>query len=734
MKKYLALALFPLTALAQPAAEDTKLDGALRHLLTVHHGLRTTRGTAADTLIRVRDRKVSLTAPIPVTLTVTDGPRVAERIVAAGHSATAITGTFVTARIGIDFLPTLSTWEEVQQVRIARKFSKRMDKARVATGVDKIHNGTNLETPFTGKGVIIGIIDQGFEYRHAAFLTPDGQTSRVRAVWDRSDEKRTTRPTTDIPTGGEKTATHATHVANIAAGSKLPGMAWHGVAPEAELIFIPSTFDEDEVPEDVQYIKEFAEKENKPWVVNMSFGSYIGSHDGLSDYDQAIAALTGKSGFITAAMGNESGQALHTTGTIVKGQPRYMLLNDDNTTEGDVILTIWNQATDHQKHIKTTPFLYYNRRIDERDQAFWDKHILTETEVHHRSGKEVHNYLVHLEDIRKELNLPSVEFGVKVELSAAETRPQTIHAWTTDMYGQFSSTTITGESKNMLRGDDLYLAGEGSASIPTAIAVGSFNSSNSYYSYRAGGERRITGFAVDVLSYFSSTGPSLDTQYPKPTVAAPGALITSAYNKFATGSEDDGLVDINGDNISGFYTLNNTRHYYGLMQGTSMAAPFMAGTLALWLQANPELDHGQVISILRETSTRDEHFTQKSQEFEDFSTDLWNPAFGFGKVNAYDGLKKALQLVTGIGGVNNSSAPLTLLTTPDAWRVLFNTPERFAQIRVFNPAGQLLHSASYDHLAQGQEVILPLRDLPPGAYLINFRTAGSNTTRRVLVK
>lgn len=52
-----------------------------------------------------------------------------------------------------------------------------MDVARQTTGADNVQNGDGLDTPYTGKGVIIGVIDQGFEFRHIAFL--DSSTIRV---------------------------------------------------------------------------------------------------------------------------------------------------------------------------------------------------------------------------------------------------------------------------------------------------------------------------------------------------------------------------------------------------------------------------------------------------------------------------------------------------------------------------------------------------------------------------
>jgi hypothetical protein len=64
------------------------------------------------------------------------------------------------------------------------------------------------------------------------------------------------------------------------------------------------------------------------------------------------------------------------------------------------------------------------------------------------------------------------------------------------------------------------------------------------------------------------------------------------------------------------------------MQGTSMASPHVAGVVALMLQAQPNLDHDAVVTILQETARGD-----------DFTGSLPNYAFGYGKVDALAALQ-----------------------------------------------------------------------------------------------
>ena len=59
-----------------------------------------------------------------------------------------------------------------------------MNKARTETLVDNVQSGKDLTTPFLGKDVVIGIVDNGFEYGHINFYNTDGTQLRVKRVWN----------------------------------------------------------------------------------------------------------------------------------------------------------------------------------------------------------------------------------------------------------------------------------------------------------------------------------------------------------------------------------------------------------------------------------------------------------------------------------------------------------------------------------------------------------------------
>ena len=71
---------------------------------------------------------------------------------------------------------------------------------------------------------------------------------------------------------------------------------------------------------------------------------------------------------------------------------------------------------------------------------------------------------------------------------------------------------------------------------------------------------------------------------------------------------------------------------YGFYSGTSMAAPHVAGIVALMLERNPNLTVREIREILAQTATKLNTMEfSKTKEY-----GLWNEYYGYGLVNAYD--------------------------------------------------------------------------------------------------
>ena len=720
------------TASANHAAERLdldKVDPAL-HTLLLEDRPHALRGQAAEgqalahVLIETRDAQ-GLAADYTAALATPLG----EHLVALSADAATLRRLAADAR--------------VLSIAPRRTYAPLLDAARRSADVDRVQTGTGLDTPFDGRGVIIGIIDRSFEYRHPAFLDSEGR-SRILALWDRSgyrpgaDGSLPVDSTTiadatdrvDLQGGG-----HGTHVAAIAAGSEV-GNRLRGVAPGASLVLIPSTFEGAELIEDVRFLRGFAERRKMPWVANLSFGSQIGPHDGTTAYDRTLSALTGPGGIIVAAMGNEGVDNLHIGATLRPGETRYVRFTRNKKGEDGVYpnaeLALWGQTPDRTVRFKVRPYVLTQGRLIAYDAAFWQRCADIRSGANRNNLKEHWSIVLHMNRIRVDVNDPAAEIVLAVTLPGSEKHERDFHLWCERHQGAFSPTAVPGHAAEHLAPTADYLVGEGAATIPAAIAVGSYTSRKDYpdalHPNARGNRPNVVLNGLDVIglrSYFSSNGPGLDTLRLRPTVLAPGSIVCSALNALAPGFNPEAKTTFVADVLR----RGDRTYYYGAMQRTSMASPFVAGCVALWLQASPTLTPDEIKDIIRRSSRRPAAMHNAE----------WTPLYGYGRIDAFKGLKLALEhaKTTGIARPSRSEAPVSLDLSADAWRILFNADEPQATVTLSSLDGRTLLTRSLQRPRQGSELVLTPADLPsagsaPHVLLLRIVTPGAVVTRKVI--
>ena len=116
------------------------------------------------------------------------------------------------------------------------------------------------------------------------------------------------------------------------------------------------------------------------------------------------------------------------------------------------------------------------------------------------------------------------------------------------------------------------------------------------------------------------------------------------------------------------------KYSWGVESGTSMATPVVTGTLALWLEAVPDLDVEDIREVLKNSSTHDE-FTGESA----------NGYYGMGKLNAEAGLKYLLENV-GIGSTADDSG-IRFDYDRQAGRLSLYTTENIREATVYDVSG-----------------------------------------------
>lgn len=202
------------------------------------------------------------------------------------------------------------------------------DTARVMHHVDAVHSGDYpLIDAYTGKDVIIGIVDQGLDHNHPDFIDQNGDKRLIR-YWDHTITNPTNTPQpygygqvwseNDIATGAitsnETSTGHGTTVTGMATGNGSANGRNKGIAPDANIIVVESNFNLPNwtltIADACDYIFSVADSLNKPAVVNLSLGSYLGSHDAKDPAGVYIDELLDeKSGRIVVAAAGNSGKA-----------------------------------------------------------------------------------------------------------------------------------------------------------------------------------------------------------------------------------------------------------------------------------------------------------------------------------------------------------------------------------------------------------------------------------------
>lgn len=173
---------------------------------------------------------------------------------ALGVRVNCVFDDFLTAYIPVDKLERVSNLPGVTDVQMSRLLELCTDSTLSKTHALQVLNGADYGLPqaYDGSGIIIGIIDNGFDYQHRAFRKTDDPTAtRIVRVYDPMDS--TGHPlvvgtntlagsifmgdqidtlTTDCP------ESHGTHTASIAAGAHVNG--YGGMAPGADIVLCSS--------------------------------------------------------------------------------------------------------------------------------------------------------------------------------------------------------------------------------------------------------------------------------------------------------------------------------------------------------------------------------------------------------------------------------------------------------------------------------------------------------------
>ena len=586
----------------------------------------------------------------------------------------------------------------IEYLELAKTVHSKLDKALSAAQIDAIHQGSMLSQAYTGKDVVVGIIDVGFDYTHPTFTDPETGDLRIKRVWQQNTENSTPpngftygqELATDLSIMGSETdfelSGHGIHVASIATGSG-GSLAdrYRGVAYDCDVVLVSLLYTEGTgglnigVIDGINYIFQYAESLGKPAVVNISQGHHSGPHDGTSLTDQAIDALSGPGRIVVGAVGNEgdpSGFFLHFDHTFDNEQEILSyLVWPDEVSSGLTLIDIWGEeGTDFQ-----IGFDLYNPKTNTREAVgeilnsmtpvFFTSGYLVDDEndsLYYEADMEINsqNNRPHARlfvDNRAQSFGDDVNFADLLDNDFVQIRftgsQGTIHAYAANNSGEAFFSDLSGigaaefvDDVRVQGGNPRSTMGELGGTATSIISVGAYIANNAFQN--TGGENVVSDDVIGDQFRSTSRGPTHDGR-TKPDIMAPGGLIAAAENSF--NGDHNPFVEV--DQVD---KGNGDQWNYGVRAGTSFAAPIVAGTIALMLQADPKLSPEGAKDVL-----------MMNAEEDNFTGTTPNNTWGYGKLNAFAAMS-GLEQFTSVEEVVDSRIHIS--PNPNNGQFLLQTP------------------------------------------------------------
>jgi len=239
----------------------------------------------------------------------------------------------------------------IKRIELVRPGLRVLDDSSLRkNNILKIHNGaTPLTSGYTGKGVLIGLIDTGTDIHHSDFKDSTGKT-RIEWLWDqRATGGIAPQPynygrewnAASIDSGNcthddNADMSHGTKVAGIAAGNGNSAWKYRGIAPGARIISVAVNFNSSMpvISDALDYIVDKANALGMPVAVNISLGDYYGSHDGKDLQAQLMDNIMGNAPgrALIAAAGNAGQYAFHLGYTVSGPDTNFTMISSASNT------------------------------------------------------------------------------------------------------------------------------------------------------------------------------------------------------------------------------------------------------------------------------------------------------------------------------------------------------------------------------------------------------------------
>ena len=734
-----AMLLFSLTSGAQRAAYG-KMSAWVRQIAVEQQNARQRAGTQdGKQKTTLNDNRSRLCALMKI-----DGQ--AEQVLEKhGCRALAKIGNVYVADIPLNRLASLSADSRVLRIEARQSNRLHMDTTAALIGATNIYSSLHLPQAFTGRGVVVGVQDVGFDLTHPNFYSRDLKEYRIKTFWDMLSTDtigsntyvgRTYNGKEEILKYGHSRdnllISHGTHTAGTAGGSGY-NTDFRGVAWESDICLVNNAVGTDLVLIDsadvykytyatdvlgFKYMFDYADRMGKPCVVSFSEGSHQDLRGDDILFYEALEALSGPGHVIVASAGNEGTQTsmvpkpagMEKAGTYIISEGKRVGVTAESTDDM-YINTLLLRETGKIDTI----------RISTRDVFAAEDSVYADS-ITTADGK----YIVEIHGFNScyDKDMKAYDIIVRAPKNIGrepyvymECEGMDVDATMYISSGYFYNYMCSRKTGNAVNGHNIHSPG----SAPSVICVGATAYRERDTNYK--GEMQVSNAVrPGMRAHYSSMGPTLDGRI-KPDVVAPGTNIISSYSSYYIEANPE-AEDLNAD-VSRF-GFNGRMYSWNANTGTSMATPIVAGTIALWLQARPDMTGEDVMDVLRHTCDQpDPHL------------DYPNNEYGYGAINAYTGLLYVLGLDTTLGLDKMSTEQpqkARFALNGKKLEIVFDNENGMdsnaGTLTIYSLDGKKMISTNID--ANHNEVDMSM--LKSGVYAVQLQTGDTKTTGSTLIR